>query len=128
MISRGRHPAPADVQDETSRAVKGDAKRRIRDGPAAVSKRYEELKRPLAIALWLPAFFTSFWLWLYVASGFLLKAARLFDIGFQWFNSTFDIDKRPLQSMGVVAGVLVMLLWWGISFGGTMVRWLRAII
>ena len=41
-----------------------------------------------------PAFFTSIWLWLYAGSGFLLKAARRFDIGFQWFNRKFDIEKK----------------------------------
>ena len=63
--------------------------------------------------LWvLPAFFTSIWLWLYSGSGFLLKAARRFDIGFQWFNRKFDIEKKPLQSIGLVAGVLVAVVYW----------------
>lgn len=58
--------------------------------------------------LWyFPAFFTSIWLWLYAGSGFLLKAARRFDIGFDWFNRHFDIEKKPLQSIGLVAGALV---------------------
>src|ERR1035437_8772791 len=48
--------------------------------------------------LWLcAAFFTSIWLWLYAGSGFILKAARRFDIGFDWFNRKFDIEKKPLQ-------------------------------
>src|ERR1051325_7876153 len=51
-----------------------------------------------------PAFFTSIWLWLYVSSGFLIKAAQRFDIGFQWFNRTFDIEKKPLSAVGIVAG------------------------
>src|SRR5205814_1298720 len=59
-----------------------------------------------------PAFFTSIWLWLYAGSGFILKAARRFDIGFQWFNAKFDIEKKPLQSIGLVAGVLVAVLYW----------------
>jgi hypothetical protein len=54
-----------------------------------------------------PALFTSIWLWLYAGSGFLLKAARRFDIGFEWFNRHFDIEKKPLQSIGLVAGALV---------------------
>jgi hypothetical protein len=28
----------------------------------------------------------SLWLWLYAGAGTLLKAARRFDIGFEWFN------------------------------------------
>ena len=59
------------------------------------------------LVLWIPAFFTSIWLWLYAGSGFLLKASRRFDIGFQWFNRKFDIEKKPLQSIGLVAGALV---------------------
>jgi hypothetical protein len=59
-----------------------------------------------------PAFFTSIWLWLYAGSGFLLKAARRFDIGFDWFNRKFDIEKKPLQSIGLVAGALVAVVYW----------------
>jgi hypothetical protein len=59
-----------------------------------------------------PAFFTSIWRWLYAGSGFILKAARRFDIGFDWFNRKFDIEKKPLQSMGLVAGPLVAVMWW----------------
>ena len=59
-----------------------------------------------------PAFFTSIWLWLYAGSGFLLKAARRFDIGFEWFNRHFDIEKKPLQSIGLVAGALVAVVYW----------------
>ena len=59
-----------------------------------------------------PAFFTSIWLWLYAGSGFLLKFARRFDIGFEWFNRRFDIEKKPLQSIGLVAGALVAVVYW----------------
>jgi len=59
-----------------------------------------------------PPCFTSIWLWLYAGSGFLLKAARRFDIGFEWFNRHFDIEKKPLQSIGLVAGALVAVGYW----------------
>jgi len=62
-----------------------------------------------AITFTVPAFFTSVWLWLYAGSGFLLKAARRFDIGFDWFNRKFDIEKKPLSSIGFVAAVLVVV-------------------
>jgi hypothetical protein len=52
------------------------------------------------------------WLWLYAVSGFILKAARRFDIGFEWFNRKFDIEKKPLQSIGLVAGALVAVTYW----------------
>lgn len=63
-----------------------------------------------------PTFFTSVWLWLYAGSGFVLKAARRFDIGFDWFNRKFDIEKKPLQSIGLVAGVLVAVVYWASVF------------
>ena len=48
--------------------------------------------------------------WLYAGSGFLLKAARRFDIGFEWFNRHFDIEKKPLQPIGLVAGAMVAVV------------------
>jgi hypothetical protein len=76
-----------------------------------LSKIWEATKR-LLVVLWLPAFFTSIWLWLYAGAGFLLKFARRFDIGFEWFNRKFDIEKKPLQSIGFVAGALVAVAYW----------------
>jgi hypothetical protein len=65
------------------------------------------------LLLWFyPAFFASIWLWLYATSGCLLKVARRFDIGFDWFNRHFDIEKKPLQSIGLVAGALVAIVYW----------------
>jgi hypothetical protein len=73
--------------------------------------------------LWIyPAFFTSIWVWLYAGSGFLLRAARRFDIGFAWFNRKFDIEKHPLSAIGLVAGAIVAVLWWMV----VAVRWLVA--
>ena len=66
------------------------------------------------------SFFASVWLWLYAASGFLLKFARRFDIGFQWFNSKVDIEHKPLSAIGLVAGALVSVLWWTV----VVVRWI----
>jgi hypothetical protein len=85
---------------------------------------YALVDRPLVLAntawhqdpglanLILPCLSTSIWLWLYAGSGFLLKAARRFDIGFDWFNRKFDIEKKPLQSIGLVAGALVAVVYW----------------
>jgi hypothetical protein len=74
-------------------------------------------------ALWFyPAFFPSVWLWLYAGSGFLLKAARRFDVGFQWFNSKIDIEKHPLSAIGLVAGSLVAVLYWGFAAVAHFVR------
>jgi hypothetical protein len=62
------------------------------------------------MSLLAPACFKSIWLWLYAGSGFLLKAARRVDIGFDWFNRHFDIEKKPLQSIGLVAGAIVAVV------------------
>jgi len=64
------------------------------------------------LAWFVSAYFSSLFLWLYAGSGFLLKAARRFDIGFDWFNRKFDIEKKPLQSIGLVAGALVAVVYW----------------
>jgi hypothetical protein len=80
-----------------------------------VSKPFFMVKMFFSLRMWYyfyPAFFTSIWLWLYAGSGFLLKAARRFDIGFDWFNRRFDIEKKPLQSIGLVAGALVAVVYW----------------
>jgi hypothetical protein len=61
-----------------------------------------------------PAFFTSIWLWLYAGSGFLLRTARHFDLGFMWFSGKFDIEQKPLQSIGLVAGTVCALAYWGV--------------
>jgi len=74
----------------------------------------------LATIFWLPTFFTSIWLWLYAGSGFFLIFAQRFDKFFAWFNSHVDIDKKPLAAIGLVAGCIVAVLWWGV----VLVRWL----
>jgi hypothetical protein len=50
--------------------------------------------------------------WLPLVGGGMIIAARRFDIGFQWFNRRFDIEKKPLQSIGLVAGALVAVVYW----------------
>jgi hypothetical protein len=58
------------------------------------------------------AFFTSIWLWLYAGSGFILKAALRFDSAVGWMNSHMKIEENPLQSIGLVAGALVAVMYW----------------
>ena len=67
-----------------------------------------------------PAYFTSIWLWLYAGSGFLLKFARRFDLGFGWFNRHFDIEHKPLSAIGFVAGCIVAVVYWAMV---VVVRW-----
>ena len=65
-----------------------------------------------AIVVQTPSIVTSVWLWLYAGSTFILSTARRFDVGFDWFNRRFDIEKKPLQSIGLVAGALVAVVYW----------------
>jgi hypothetical protein len=69
----------------------------------------------VAVLAMLPLFLGTFWLDIYAASGFLLKTARRLDIGFQWFTSKVDIEKKPLSAIGLVAGVLVALMYWSVA-------------
>jgi hypothetical protein len=57
-------------------------------------------------------FFASLWLWLYVAGGVAIRALRRLGVAFSWFNRRFEIEKKPLQSIGFVAGVLVAIIYW----------------
>lgn len=60
-----------------------------------------------ASLLWfLPTFATSFWIWLYCCSGGLIIAARTLDGGVAAFNTFFDIEKKPLQAIGWIAGIV----------------------
>jgi hypothetical protein len=63
----------------------------------------------------IPILVLGMWIWLPFASALVLKAARRFDIGFDWFNRKFDIEKKPLQSIGLVAGALVAVVYWAAS-------------
>jgi hypothetical protein len=60
-----------------------------------------------------PTFFGIVWFSFYAVSGFLLKGASSVGMGFQWFTRWFDIEKKPLQSIGLVAGALTALVYWG---------------
>jgi hypothetical protein len=80
--------------------------------PANCNHCYSDLDFNASSLAVYPVFAGSIWLWLYAGAGFVLKAARRFDIGFEWFNRHFDIEKKPLQSIGLVAGVLVAVVYW----------------
>lgn len=59
-----------------------------------------------------PALVTSVWLWLFLVSGLLLKAARFFDSGFLRLKRCLDIEHQPLQAIGLVAGVILAFGYW----------------
>jgi len=65
--------------------------------------------RRLASVYFYSAFFTSVWVWLYVLSIYVIRAAH--RLRFVWAKITpyLDIDKRPLVAVGRVAGLLAGL-------------------
>jgi hypothetical protein len=65
---------------------------------------------------------TSIWFSLYAGSGLLLKAARRFDIGFDWFNRKLDIEKKPLSAIGLVAGAIVAVVFCAAAIGAHVLK------
>jgi len=63
----------------------------------------------------IPALSVSVWMWLPLVAGLMLKAGRRLDIGLAWFNRRFDIEKKPHQAIGLVAGVLVAIFYWTLA-------------
>jgi len=66
---------------------------------------------PLSALLY-PSLFTTVWVTLYGSAGVLLRLARRLGPYFSWFNDFFDVEEKPLQSIGLVAGALVALAYW----------------
>jgi len=67
-----------------------------------------------------PTLGPTFGLLLFTISGLILIAVQRFDLGFSWFVRWFDIEEKPLQSVGLVAGAVVALAYWGVIIA---VRW-----
>jgi len=57
------------------------------------------------------AFATSVWLWLYVAAGLLVKFAARFDRTLAWLSRRCDIERKPLQVLGLAAGGIAVLVY-----------------
>jgi hypothetical protein len=66
----------------------------------------------------IPLLTISIWMWLPMLAGLVLKAARRFDIGFDWFTGKVDIEKKPLLAIGLVAGALAVLVYWAVLLVG----------
>lgn len=66
---------------------------------------------PLSAVLY-PAFFATIWVTLYGVSGLALKFATRIARGLSWLSRKLDIEKKPVQSMGLVASVLVAFVYW----------------
>jgi hypothetical protein len=85
---------------------------------------FDEILRGIVVAAgsMSASLFTSIWLWLYLGSGLILKAAHRFNAGMGWFNRHLEIERKPLSCIGLVAGALVALLYWGVAGGMCLVK------
>lgn len=65
---------------------------------------------PVNMGVWFySTFFTSVWIYLYVISGMIVKAGSFIGILASCIRKIFDIDKKPLRSMGYVSIAFVSL-------------------
>jgi len=91
--------------------------------PVAAILKYPNERFPAYGELWLSEYVGLFIVFLLVciipvallsvvASVLAVRMASSLNFGFDWFNRHFDIKKKPLQSIGLVAGVLVAVLYW----------------
>lgn len=55
--------------------------------------------------------FTSMWVWLYVLSGLIVRLVRPAFGGINWFKRVFDIENKPLRSLGYVSVLFVTLIY-----------------
>jgi|ERR1022692_1608013 hypothetical protein len=70
--------------------------------------------------LFYPVFFSSTWIWLYIASGAVTKMIARIKALSRFFIKTMDIEKHPLRSAGLVLVLLTFVVVLGLSalFGG----------
>ncbi len=70
----------------------------------------------IGIFLW-STFLTSAWIWLYVLGGLTVKTLAFVRVGLDHFKRTFDIEHKPLRSIGMVCNLgitlafLVLAIW-----------------
>jgi len=57
------------------------------------------------------SFFTSVWIWLYVLAGMLVKVGDRFNILLSRFRKMFDVNKKPLSSLGFVSMLIITILY-----------------
>ncbi|TQV82844.1 hypothetical protein [Aliikangiella coralliicola] len=57
-------------------------------------------------------FITSIWVWIYVIGAYLLKFLPRLKSGKVLVLKLMDIDNKPLQSIGVVSGMFIALVYW----------------
>jgi UDP-N-acetylmuramyl pentapeptide phosphotransferase/UDP-N-acetylglucosamine-1-phosphate transferase len=58
------------------------------------------------------AFFTSVWLWLYVASGAVIRLLYRVEVGIARLRDRLNVDEKPITAIGGVAILLVSVVYW----------------
>jgi hypothetical protein len=67
-----------------------------------------------SVIWFIPAFLTSIWLWLYVGSGLLVRAAYHLDSFRVLMARTLKVSEKPLQCIGLVAALILTLVYWAL--------------
>ncbi len=57
-------------------------------------------------------YFTSIWIWLFLLSGWIIKCIFFSGKWVRFLLRFFDIDNKPLRSMGVISCVLITIVFW----------------
>jgi hypothetical protein len=65
--------------------------------------------------LFYPVFFSSTWIWLYMAGGIVTKTIARIQALSRFFVHTMDIEKHPLRSAGLVLVLLTFVVVLGLS-------------
>jgi hypothetical protein len=60
--------------------------------------------------LFYPVFFSSTWIWLYIAGGMVTKTIARIQALSSFFVHTMDIEKHPLRSAGLVLVLLTFIV------------------
>ncbi len=61
-------------------------------------------------------FFTSIWIWLFCLSSVVIKGISLTGVSIRWAGKFFDIDKKPLRSLGLIGMIIVTIFFAIIPF------------
>jgi hypothetical protein len=65
-----------------------------------------------SVMWFIPAFFASIWVWLYVGSGVLVRAVHHLDSVRVLMSRILNVENGPLRSVGLIAGLILALIYW----------------
>jgi hypothetical protein len=61
-------------------------------------------------------FFTSIWVWLYAITGLVFKTFEYLGIGLSGFKNIFNLKAKPLRSMGIMAIIIITIIFASMPF------------